>query len=45
MLKPTLKPGPVSGKRVPKGPRTKQPSRANQPALNNDQVDSQSGRI
>lgn len=37
MLTPTLKPAPTSGKRVPKGPRTKQPSRANQPALNEDQ--------
>lgn len=38
MLKPTIKPPPTSGKRVPKGPRTKQPSRANQPALNDEQV-------
>lgn len=45
MLKPTLKPPSTSGKRVPKGPRTKQPSRANQPALNEDQVDSQIGLI
>lgn len=45
MLTPTLKPAPTSGKRVPKGPRTKQPSRANQPALNEDQVDSQIGRM
>ncbi|KAM8913196.1 required for meiotic nuclear division protein 1 homolog isoform 2-T2 [Spinachia spinachia] len=36
-LKPSLKPAPVPGKRVPKGPRTKQPSRANQPSLNVDQ--------
>lgn len=36
MLKPSLK-----GKRVPKGPRTKQPSRANQPSLNEDQVTTQ----
>lgn len=36
MLKPSLK-----GKRVPKGPRTKQPSRANQPSLNEDQVTNQ----
>uniref|UniRef100_A0A3Q3WC96 DUF155 domain-containing protein n=1 Tax=Mola mola TaxID=94237 RepID=A0A3Q3WC96_MOLML len=36
MLKPSLKPAAVSGKRVPKGPRTKQPSRTNQPALNED---------
>ncbi|XP_040056205.2 required for meiotic nuclear division protein 1 homolog [Gasterosteus aculeatus] len=35
-LKPSLKPAPVPGKRVPKGPRTKQPSRANQPSLNVD---------
>ncbi|XP_054470196.1 required for meiotic nuclear division protein 1 homolog [Anoplopoma fimbria] len=33
-LKPSLKPAAVPGKRVPKGPRTKQPSRANQPSLN-----------
>lgn len=37
-LKPSLKPAPVPGKRVPKGPRTKQPSRANQPSLNVDKV-------
>ncbi|AWP16194.1 putative required for meiotic nuclear division protein 1 -like isoform 2 [Scophthalmus maximus] len=37
MLKPSLKPVTVPGKRVPKGPRTKQPSRANQPALSEDQ--------
>ncbi|XP_061552334.1 required for meiotic nuclear division protein 1 homolog isoform X2 [Phycodurus eques] len=36
VLKPTLKPVTVPGKRVPKGPRTKQPSRANQPSLNQD---------
>ncbi|KAG8013176.1 Required for meiotic nuclear division protein 1-like protein, partial [Nibea albiflora] len=36
MLKPSLKPAGVPGKRVPKGPRTKQPSRANQPPLNED---------
>ncbi|KAE8290196.1 Required for meiotic nuclear division protein 1-like protein Precursor [Larimichthys crocea] len=36
MLKPGLKPAAVPGKRVPKGPRTKQPSRANQPPLNED---------
>lgn len=38
MLKPSLKPAIVSGKRVPKGPRTKQPSRTNQPSLNEDKV-------
>uniref|UniRef100_A0A8C3A2N6 Required for meiotic nuclear division 1 homolog n=1 Tax=Cyclopterus lumpus TaxID=8103 RepID=A0A8C3A2N6_CYCLU len=37
VLKPSLKPAAVSVKRVPKGPRTKQPSRANQPSLNVDQ--------
>uniref|UniRef100_UPI0037E8DF71 required for meiotic nuclear division protein 1 homolog n=1 Tax=Semicossyphus pulcher TaxID=241346 RepID=UPI0037E8DF71 len=37
VLKPTLKPATVPGKRVPKGPRTKQPSRANQPSLKEDQ--------
>ncbi|XP_038584741.1 required for meiotic nuclear division protein 1 homolog isoform X1 [Micropterus salmoides] len=36
VLKPSLKPAMVPGKRVPKGPRTKQPSRANQPSLNED---------
>uniref|UniRef100_A0A665XDY4 DUF155 domain-containing protein n=1 Tax=Echeneis naucrates TaxID=173247 RepID=A0A665XDY4_ECHNA len=36
MLKSTIKPVTVPGKRVPKGPRTKQPSRANQPSLNED---------
>lgn len=45
MLKPTLKPAATSGKRVPKGPRTKQPSRANQPTLNEDQVGSRIGGI
>ncbi|XP_031703254.1 required for meiotic nuclear division protein 1 homolog [Anarrhichthys ocellatus] len=35
-LKPSLKPAAVPVKRVPKGPRTKQPSRANQPSLNVD---------
>lgn len=40
MLKPSLK-----GKRVPKGPRTKQPSRANQPSLNEDQVTNQINRL
>uniref|UniRef100_A0A8P4KCC2 Required for meiotic nuclear division 1 homolog n=1 Tax=Dicentrarchus labrax TaxID=13489 RepID=A0A8P4KCC2_DICLA len=39
ILKPTLKPGAVPGKRVPKGPRTKQPSRANQPALKKEDKD------
>lgn len=38
ILKPSVKPAAVPGKRVPKGPRTKQPSRANQPALNEDKV-------
>lgn len=38
VLKPSLKPAAVPGKRVPKGPRTKQPSRANQPSLNVDEV-------
>ncbi len=38
VLKPTLKPATVPGKRVPKGPRTKQPSRANQPSLSEDKV-------
>lgn len=38
MLKPSIKPGVVSGKRVPKGPRTKQPSRTNQPSLKEDEV-------
>ncbi|XP_078134146.1 required for meiotic nuclear division protein 1 homolog isoform X1 [Sander vitreus] len=37
VLKPSLKPAAVPGKRVPKGPRTKQPSRANQPSLNMDE--------
>ncbi|KAM7376208.1 hypothetical protein PAMP_005951 [Pampus punctatissimus] len=36
LVKPVLKPALVPGKRVPKGPRTKQPSRANQPSLNED---------
>lgn len=36
MLKPSLKPAAVPGKRAPKGPRTKQPSRANQPTLRDD---------
>ncbi|XP_077394877.1 required for meiotic nuclear division protein 1 homolog isoform X2 [Festucalex cinctus] len=36
VLKPTLKPMTAPGKRVPKGPRTKQPSRANQPFLDQD---------
>lgn len=38
VLKSSLKPATVPGKRVPKGPRTKQPSRANQPSLNEDRV-------
>uniref|UniRef100_A0A1A7WF41 Required for meiotic nuclear division 1 homolog n=1 Tax=Iconisemion striatum TaxID=60296 RepID=A0A1A7WF41_9TELE len=37
VLTPSLKPTPVPGKRAPKGPRTKQPSRANQPSVNEDQ--------
>ncbi|KAF7670062.1 hypothetical protein LDENG_00084460 [Lucifuga dentata] len=37
VLKSSLKPATVPGKRVPKGPRTKQPSRANQPSLKEDQ--------
>ncbi|KAG7229099.1 hypothetical protein INR49_013040 [Caranx melampygus] len=36
MLKSSIKPVTVPGKRVPKGPRTKQPSRANQPSLSDD---------
>ncbi|XP_061599941.1 required for meiotic nuclear division protein 1 homolog [Cololabis saira] len=32
VLKPGVKPTPLPGKRPPKGPRTKQPSRANQPS-------------
>ncbi|XP_068436605.1 required for meiotic nuclear division protein 1 homolog [Clinocottus analis] len=36
VLKPNLKPAAVPVKRVPKGPRTKQPSRANQPSLDAD---------
>lgn len=38
VLKSGLKPAALPGKKVPKGPRTKQPSRANQPPLNEDQV-------
>lgn len=38
MLKPNLKSAVVPGKRVPKGPRTKQPSRTNQPSLKEDKV-------
>lgn len=38
VLKPSLNTVPVPGKRVPKGPRTKQPSRANQPSLKEDKV-------
>lgn len=45
MLKPALKPAMVSGKRVPKGPRTKQPSRTNQPSLKDDKVENQSELI
>ncbi|XP_013876763.1 required for meiotic nuclear division protein 1 homolog isoform X1 [Austrofundulus limnaeus] len=36
VLKSTLKATSVPGKRAPKGPRTKQPSRANQPSLIED---------
>ncbi|XP_042356894.1 LOW QUALITY PROTEIN: required for meiotic nuclear division protein 1 homolog [Plectropomus leopardus] len=36
VLKQSLKPAAMPGKKVPKGPRTKQPSRANQPSLNED---------
>ncbi|KAJ0008746.1 hypothetical protein NQD34_016161 [Periophthalmus magnuspinnatus] len=36
VLKSTIKPAVVSAKRVPKGPRTKQPSRANQPSQTDD---------
>ncbi|XP_067470201.1 required for meiotic nuclear division protein 1 homolog [Thunnus thynnus] len=36
VLKSSLKPATVPGKRVPKGPRTKQPSRANQPSMDED---------
>ncbi|XP_054653134.1 required for meiotic nuclear division protein 1 homolog isoform X2 [Dunckerocampus dactyliophorus] len=36
VLKPSLKQVTGLGKRVPKGPRTKQPSRANQPSQNED---------
>ncbi|XP_061899197.1 required for meiotic nuclear division protein 1 homolog [Entelurus aequoreus] len=38
LLKPVLKPSLKREKRVPKGPRTKQPSRANQPSRNEDSV-------
>ena len=38
VLKPTLNPPAVPGKKVIKGPRTKQPSRAIQPPLNVEQV-------
>lgn len=38
ILKPSLKSAVVPGKRVPKGPRTKQPSRTNQPSLKEDKV-------
>ncbi|CAN9502633.1 unnamed protein product [Ophioblennius macclurei] len=37
VLKPSIKTVAVPGKRPPKGPRTKQPSRANQPSQNEDQ--------
>lgn len=36
-IKPTVKPAIIPAKRVPKGPRTKQPSRANQPSQTEDQ--------
>ncbi|XP_060938808.1 required for meiotic nuclear division protein 1 homolog [Limanda limanda] len=36
MLKSSIKPVTVPVKRIPKGPRTKQPSRANQPSLMED---------
>ncbi|XP_073339652.1 required for meiotic nuclear division protein 1 homolog [Pagrus major] len=36
ILKSSVKPAAVPGKRVPKGPRTKQPSRANQPSQTED---------
>lgn len=36
VLKPSLKPVTIPGKRVPKGPRTKQPSRTNQPSQKDD---------
>lgn len=39
-----LKSAVVPGKRVPKGPRTKQPSRTNQPALKEDKVAHQISR-
>lgn len=38
VLKSTLKATPVPGKWAPKGPRTKQPSRANQPSVSEDKV-------
>ncbi|XP_024113783.1 required for meiotic nuclear division protein 1 homolog [Oryzias melastigma] len=37
VLKSGLKPAALPGKRPPKGPRTKQPSRANQPSLKQDE--------
>ncbi|XP_023807257.1 required for meiotic nuclear division protein 1 homolog [Oryzias latipes] len=37
VLKSGLKPAPLPGKRAPKGPRTKQPSRANQPSQKQDE--------
>ncbi|RVE57664.1 hypothetical protein OJAV_G00218800 [Oryzias javanicus] len=37
VLKSGLKPAALPGKRAPKGPRTKQPSRANQPSLKQDE--------
>lgn len=37
VLKTTLKPAIVPGKKIPKGPRTKQPSRTNQPSQSEDQ--------
>lgn len=38
VLKSSLNPATIPGKRVPKGPRTKQPSRTNQPSLKEDKV-------
>ncbi|XP_041828404.1 required for meiotic nuclear division protein 1 homolog [Melanotaenia boesemani] len=36
VLKSSVKPATIPGKRAPKGPRTKQPSRANQPSMHED---------
>lgn len=38
VLKSSLNQASISGKRIPKGPRTKQPSRTNQPSLKEDKV-------